>query len=132
MLSHWNGAGFITQTIRMNKPAVWTVTDGPRKGQKVLVEPFIENYVKFNSNTGWVGGDGGSWNELVQAISHYYHITSGTLLLCDMQGGSAVPNSLRRRFCFPERSSDERVLLRKPYPRRPGGPIHSPHDRTCH
>ena len=51
------------------------------------MEPFIERWQKWNSNTGWSGGSSG-WNEVMQALSHFsYHISSGQSVLCDLQGG---------------------------------------------
>ena len=94
LLTAWNGAGVVQSTLRLNIPEVWTqercwddngydVSD-----ELTLVEPFIDNYLKFNSNTGWVASDQGSWGELMQALSHFsYHISGGQLLLCDVQGG---------------------------------------------
>ena len=88
LLSQWNGARFIAQKVRLNKPEVWTVDSGSRVGERNLVEPFIESFAKFNSNTGWTTRDGSSWCELMQALSHYtYHVSSGMALLCDLQGG---------------------------------------------
>lgn len=56
-------------------------------GHKVLVEPFIKNWEKFNSNTGWANNDN-PWPMVMQAISHFsYHITNGHMVLCDLQGG---------------------------------------------
>lgn len=57
------------------------------RGSKVIQEPFIENYKKFNSNTGWHDSNS-SWPKVMQALSHFsYHITAGQYLLCDLQGG---------------------------------------------
>ena len=39
-----------------------------RASQKALVEPFIQNYQKFNSNTGWKD-DWGAWPQVMQALS---------------------------------------------------------------
>jgi hypothetical protein len=63
ILSQWNRGPFITNTIRLNKPEIWKVEG---TGQRVMVEPFIENYKKFNSNTGWVNPEDSSWIELFQ------------------------------------------------------------------
>lgn len=85
LLSQWNGARFISQTVRLNVPEIWPVGGCGRLG---LVEPFIENFAKFNSNTGWTTRDGSSWCALMQALSHYsYHVSSGMALLCELQGG---------------------------------------------
>ena len=52
-----------------------------------MVEPFITNWQKFNSNTGWASS-GTDWTEIMQALSHYsYHVSGGQYLLCDLQGG---------------------------------------------
>lgn len=59
---------FISQKIvngavlQLNKAAVWSFTsDSSRVGQCCLVEPIIENFIKFNSNTGWASNDLKSW-----------------------------------------------------------------------
>mmetsp|Transcript_13387 Transcript_13387/g.25575 ORF Transcript_13387/g.25575 Transcript_13387/m.25575 type:complete len:207 (-) Transcript_13387:272-892(-) len=72
---------------RLNMPTVWTFNGGPRDGQKVLHEPFIANWEKFNSNSGWNSGKGG-WHAVMQALSHFsYHKSGGQVVLCDLQGG---------------------------------------------
>eukprot|EP00961_Rhodomonas_salina_P113891 1531860-Rhodomonas_salina.3 len=87
IIKQWNFAGFVNRVIRLNIPQVWTFTDGFRKGQKVLQEPFIENWQKFNSNSGWADDDT-PWPRVMQALSHFsYHISSGQHVLCDLQGG---------------------------------------------
>jgi hypothetical protein len=71
-------------SIKLNMPQVWTQIDGALKGQKVLREPFIENFQKFNSNSGAADVTA----TVAQALSHYsYHTSDGTELLCDLQGG---------------------------------------------
>lgn len=84
ILTQWNGANISDVPFRLNVPEVWTATDG----MKFLCEPFIEDYQKFNSNSGWTqGGAAGSWSDLMQALSHYsYQISGGQFLLCDLQG----------------------------------------------
>ncbi len=53
IIQQFNCARFLKEAIRINQPEVWTFTDGcPQCGQKVLVEPFIDEYQKFNSNSG--------------------------------------------------------------------------------
>lgn len=71
-------------SIKVNIPAVWEQGGGQLAGQKMLREPFIENFQKFNSNS-----DAVDVTALVaQALSHYsYHASDGTELLCDLQGG---------------------------------------------
>ena len=80
------------KSIKINVAEVWTFTGGgpgtamPR-GAKSLTEPFIQNYQKFNSNTGW-NDDRNDWAKVMQALSHFsYHCTLGDYLLCDLQGG---------------------------------------------
>ena len=77
------------QMVQINLPEVWTFdsTSGTWAGKKVLQEPFIINYQKFNSNTGWAD-ESIPWARVMQALSHFsYHISNGQTLLCDLQGG---------------------------------------------
>jgi hypothetical protein len=91
LIELWNAESI--NFISLNTPEVWTFTKGSREGQKCLVEPFIENWVKFNSNTGWSGqkvsqASDSSWSNVLQALSHFsYHKSGGAVLLCDLQGG---------------------------------------------
>lgn len=93
IISAFNRQGIITQDILLNQPEVWVFThDSDRVGQKVLVEPYISNFEKFNTNTGTTFDDGqggqASWDDLMQALSHFsYHATGGQCVLCDLQGG---------------------------------------------
>lgn len=93
ILKKWNKGGYNDKHVQLNKPEVWTFTkDSSKKraGSKTLVEPFIKNYQKFNSNTGWNNDRSScrSWSHVMQAISHFsYHISSGQFVLCDLQGG---------------------------------------------
>ena len=49
------------------------------------MEPFIENWEKFNSNTGW-NNEGTPWPRVMQALSHFsYHASAGSTVLCDLQ-----------------------------------------------
>jgi hypothetical protein len=83
IITQWNESAFIRKKIRLNVPEVWK---GPRG--KLLVEPYIEDFVKFNSNTGWTSTSTNPWFLVMQALSHYsYHVSSGMYLLCDIQGG---------------------------------------------
>ncbi|KAJ8605809.1 hypothetical protein CTAYLR_000553 [Chrysophaeum taylorii] len=77
-------AMFDRKKIRVNKPSVWRC----ESGQRELVEPWIHNYEKFNSNTGWNSTVTSSWHLKMQALSHFsFHASGGELLLCDLQGG---------------------------------------------
>ena len=49
------------------------------------MEPFIDNWEKFNSNTGW-NNEGTPWPRVMQALSHFsYHASAGSTVLCDPQ-----------------------------------------------
>ena len=86
ILVQWNQSGIINKSIRLNKPEIWDCPESSDK--KCMVEPFIEEYQKFNSNSGWTDGSYSTWSKIMQALSHYsYHISSGQFTLCDLQGG---------------------------------------------
>jgi len=88
IIRKFNDGDYINRHIYLNQPAIWRYVAGSRRGQKVLVEPFIENFQKFNSNSGWTDYDGTPWNLVMQALSHFsYHNSGGSLVLCDLQGG---------------------------------------------
>ncbi|KAH9999706.1 kinase-like protein [Xylariaceae sp. FL0662B] len=85
----FNSLNIINKLVKFNVPAVWIFTEsaGERAGQRILCEPFIQNYQKFNSNTGW-NDDSIAWGEVMQALSHFsYHVSGGQFVLCDLQGG---------------------------------------------
>ncbi|RYP79084.1 hypothetical protein DL771_000062 [Monosporascus sp. 5C6A] len=85
IIDSWHDAGIINRTIVLNTPEIW---EYEYTGHKVLVEPIIKNFEKFNSNTGWADNTGGAWSEAMQALSHFsYHTSGGQFLLCDLQGG---------------------------------------------
>jgi hypothetical protein len=85
IITSFNGAGYINSKIRLNVPERWL---NKNDHKFMFVEPFIENFEKFNSNSGWVSRNSGSWYDVLQALSHYsYHISSGQYTLCDLQGG---------------------------------------------
>jgi hypothetical protein len=93
LISKWNEKNLVNRMIQVNLPEVWTMTTllpGSRSqwaGKKVLQEPFIQGYQKFNSNTGWADNSV-PWSRVMQALSHFsYHISNGQRLLCDLQGG---------------------------------------------
>ncbi|KAI0856216.1 kinase-like domain-containing protein [Xylaria cubensis] len=86
VIDNWHGAGIIDKRVLLNNPQIWTYTE---TRAKVLVEPMIQNFEKFNSNTGWASITDGVWSEAMQALSHFsYHNSGGQVLLCDLQGGS--------------------------------------------
>jgi len=90
IVKEWNSRNFINRKVMVNVPQVWTFMEGGAAhlvGKKVLQEPFIQHYTKFNSNSGWAD-DSTPWPRVMQALSHFsYHITSGQFVLCDLQGG---------------------------------------------
>jgi Alpha-kinase family len=84
LITKWNETKLVNRMIKVNLPEVWTFESNRRKN---LQEPFIENYQKFNSNSGWAD-DSIPWARVMQALSHYsYHVSGGATLLCDLQGG---------------------------------------------
>lgn len=90
VVEQFNQLNVINKVIKVNVPTVWTFTDSnPARwaGQRALCEPFIQNYQKFNSNTGW-NDSSIPWGEAMQTLSHFsYHISGGHYVLCDLQGG---------------------------------------------
>jgi hypothetical protein len=78
----FNQLGIVKQVIKINVAEVWTCTadsPGDLVGSRNLLEPFIENYEKFNSNSGWSDESVG-WAEVMQALSHFsYHAPAGIM-----------------------------------------------------
>uniref|UniRef100_A0A061S1R2 Elongation factor 2 n=1 Tax=Tetraselmis sp. GSL018 TaxID=582737 RepID=A0A061S1R2_9CHLO len=80
IVEKWNAENF-GPTVQVNQPERIRTVEG-----LALVEPFINFYKKFNTNTGYVFE--GPYSEYLQALSHYsYHISGGQFVLCDLQGG---------------------------------------------
>jgi hypothetical protein len=80
-------------------PAFVKYQSSDPQSKKVLVERFINNYEKFNSNSGWVNQGFGQHKVLTAAIcaaiSHFsYHVSAGQYLLCDLQGSSCKDNGI--------------------------------------
>mmetsp|Transcript_9375 Transcript_9375/g.16609 ORF Transcript_9375/g.16609 Transcript_9375/m.16609 type:complete len:554 (+) Transcript_9375:86-1747(+) len=76
----FNLTGRVKDTIFINRPAVWIQCE---THAKLLVEPMLADFRKFNSNTGFVN----EGCDIMQALSHFsYHYTNGQCLLCDLQG----------------------------------------------
>ncbi|RSL79076.1 hypothetical protein CEP52_017568, partial [Fusarium oligoseptatum] len=95
IVNRFNQLNIVNKVVKINVSEVWYFTDDcddEWAGQRHLCEPFIQNYQKFNSNTGW-NDDSRSWGEVMQALSHFsYHISGGNYsvhnyVLCDLQGG---------------------------------------------
>lgn len=79
ILNAWEDANLIDQPITLNAPEIWEYSNG----QKVLVEPFIQNFRKFNSNTGWVPPAADTWTDCIQALSHFsYHNSDFCCAMC--------------------------------------------------
>lgn len=98
ILASFNALGILPggARIKLARPEVWKCQGGAGggarvashfgEGSRVLVEPFIVGFRKFNSNTGFKGA--GTYAAISDALSHYsYHFTSGGQVLCDLQGG---------------------------------------------
>ena len=91
IIEQWNSfhQGEI-KPIQVNKPEIKTWASGPHKGKKFLLEPYIDRWQKWNSNTGYTSGNDG-WDGVMQAVSHFsYHQSSGQRVLCDLQGGQTA------------------------------------------
>lgn len=90
LIKEWNSRHFINKVVKLNMPEIWTFESSGNSswhGRKVLQEPFIHNYTKYNSNSGWVENET-PWPRVMQALSHFsYHISGRQYLLCDLQGG---------------------------------------------
>ncbi|KAL6881152.1 kinase-like protein [Trichoderma novae-zelandiae] len=90
IVNRFNQLDVIDKEVKINVPRVWTFNDDCEEewvGQKALVEPYIQNYQKFNSNTGW-NNESTAWGKAMQALSHFsYHASGGFYVLCDLQGG---------------------------------------------
>jgi len=89
VVDRWNKQEW-TKKIWVNEHCIRVgVTVGSHANQKVQVERWIPNFVKYNSNSGWVRKEDpyGTWEDVAQALSHYsYHTSNRTVLLCDVQG----------------------------------------------
>jgi Alpha-kinase family len=83
--------------IQMTSPEVWSFDEAAPDswaGRKVLQEPYIAGFTKWNSNCGWVNTSDPT-SRVMQALSHFsYHISGGQVLLCDLQGGLCRNGSL--------------------------------------
>lgn len=70
--------------VRVNIP---NIARAYKSGVNYLIEPFIEGFQKFNSNTGWADTSSQA-AQAMQALSHFsYHFSKREFLLCDVQGG---------------------------------------------
>ena len=89
LVSLWNSQKIINKAVKMNLPEIWTFDSTSTRGwagKKIMQEPFIEEWQKFNSGSGW-NDSSNSWARAMQALSHFsYDVTNGQSLLCDLQG----------------------------------------------
>lgn len=93
IIQQFNDLKIASRPVQLNNPEVWKYARASHPDialSRALVEPYIKNFAKFNSNTGWVPacyGEEGMWVEVLQALSHFsYHASGGKYLLCDLQG----------------------------------------------
>ena len=86
IVAAFNKTGVLgTKRVRVNIPTICQCGYG--SGVKYLIEPFIQNFQKFNSNSGWADTSTGA-AQAMQALSHFsYHFSKREFLLCDVQGG---------------------------------------------
>ncbi|KAK5657913.1 hypothetical protein OQA88_2462 [Cercophora sp. LCS_1] len=90
LVNRFNQLNIVSKRIKINVAQVWAYAQDSRgdwAGQRSLVEPFIQGYRKFNSNSGWTDTTI-QWARIMQSLSHFsYHISGGNYVLCDLQGG---------------------------------------------
>ena len=80
----WNNLGISKYQYRMLIPKQVLLGNNECVGEYCLVEEYLPNYQKWNSNTMTIPGQE---RYCVQAFSHWtYHFTNGKYLLCDCQG----------------------------------------------
>jgi len=78
IINTFNEGGYINRSIYLNILTVWTFLCGMKIGQKHLLEPMIDHFEKFNSNSGWVSETRQAWGEAMQALSHFsYDFSNG-------------------------------------------------------
>jgi Alpha-kinase family len=58
-----------------------------KNGVTYMFEPLIKPYYKYTSNSGWISTENRTSIQILEAFCHYtYHISGGTILVCDLQG----------------------------------------------
>lgn len=66
-------------------------------GIEYLVEPYIRQYEKFTSNSGWIGDTDDDDVRIMEAFSHFtYHSSGEQHLVCDLQGRHRQDRNKRR------------------------------------
>jgi hypothetical protein len=84
MIMTFNHEKIILEPVNIQIPSVVQLDSG----EIVLQEPYIDEYEKWNSNSGWCNKSNDSWTLAFQALSHFsYHISEGLYVLCDLAGG---------------------------------------------
>lgn len=84
IINQFNTTAHIDKPILMNRPEVWQWDDDAanraanRVGAKNLVEPFIENFEKFNSNTGWTPAQQKGWTQVMQVLHSTTSLSAAT------------------------------------------------------
>jgi hypothetical protein len=68
IINRFNSDRIIDKEIWLNEPTVWTFINGHLINSKALTEPMIDNFEKFNSNTGWTPNQTSPWIEVMQAL----------------------------------------------------------------
>lgn len=75
--------------ILLISPVVYRIDKSERQDLRnvsLLVEPFVNNFTKFNCNDGWADVHDVT-ARIMQALSHFsYHLTAGNLAIVDIQG----------------------------------------------
>lgn len=63
--------GFTVTPIYLNRPSVWGFLSPPSwEGKKCLVEPLVEPFVKYNSNSGWTQSAAAcKWHQVMQVCA---------------------------------------------------------------
>ena len=103
IIEQFNNARVISRRILMNRPSVWQYDQHYPEwraqgiaGASVLVEPLIENFEKFNSNSGWAAThrvDELGWTQVMQVCC------VRCTVLPEMQQASLVANRVGSLLC---------------------------------
>lgn len=84
LIERFNDVDVWHVAVYLNMPTIFKTP----KGRPGLVEPFIRQFEKYNSNSGWVPDSHADRYLAMQALSHFsYHSSGGQFVLCDLQGG---------------------------------------------
>lgn len=93
IIDRFNQLDIVDKLVKINVPEVWTFDDDCAwAGRKGLQEPFIQNYQKFNSNTGW-NDDTREWAQVMQALSRKYTPFLGTILASQEDMSPSPPST---------------------------------------